>query len=127
MQKKGVGMGYTEFGKFVKKLIIDNDENLGTIATLFNVSTAFVSAVFTGNKSVPDDWYSTLCEHYNLDENSRNLLYDAFCNTKQSIKLNLTNVEIDKKKLAIQFQRKLSSLSDEELDSIFKILNEEVH
>ena len=38
-------MGYTNFGKMIRKLMIDNEENLGTLSNLFDVSTAFVSAV----------------------------------------------------------------------------------
>lgn len=118
-------MGYTNFGKLIRKLMIDNDENLGTIANLFDVTTAFVSAVLIGKKPVPDEWFEKLCEHYNLKENIKDELYDAYCETKNTIKLDLTNIEVGKKKLALQFQRKLPELSQDELNSICKILGKE--
>ena len=118
-------MGYTQFGKIIRKLMIDNDENLNTLAKLFNVTSAFVSSVLTGKKPVPEDWYAALCDHYNLDEAMRSTLYDAYCSTKNTIKLDVSNVEINKKKLAIQFQRKLTELSDEDLQSMFDILEKE--
>jgi len=118
-------MSYTKFGKSIRKLMIDNEENLCTIAELFDVSTAFVSSVLIGKKSVPEEWFEKLCEHYNLNNVEKNKLYDAYCETKNSIKLDLTNIEVEKKKLALQFQRKLPELTDEELNSICKILGKE--
>ncbi len=118
-------MGYTRFGKVIRKLMIDRDENLGTLAKLLNVSTAFVSSVLTGNKAVPEEWYSALCDHYELNENDKNDLYDAYCETKKTLKVDLSNIQIDKKKLALEFQRRLPSLSQSELNSIRKILEED--
>lgn len=118
-------MGYTNFGKTIKKMMIDNDENLGVIAKMFNVSTAFVSSVLIGKKAVPDEWYEKLCEHYVLNEEDRNKLFDAYCETKNSIKLDLSNMQTDKRKLAMRFQRELPSLSEEELESISFILKKE--
>ena len=71
-------MGYTKFGKAVRKFMIDKDETLGDLATLMGVSTAFISSVLTGKKKVPEDWYGTICGHYNLNENERKNLYDAY-------------------------------------------------
>lgn len=118
-------MGYTNFGKMIRKLMIDNEENLGTLSNLFDVSTAFVSAVLIGNKSVPEEWYNILCDHYALDEKEKENLYEAYCETKKTIKLDLSQVQTDKKRLALQFQRKLPSLSQDELQSIFDILGED--
>ena len=72
-------------------------------------------------KEVGGDFF----DYYNLDEAMRNALYDAYCSTKNTIKLDVSNVEINRKKLAIQFQRKLTELSDEDLQSMFNILEKE--
>ena len=118
-------MGYTNFGKTIRKLMIDKDENLGTLAEMFDVSTAFVSSVLIGKKPVPEEWYSKLCDHYNLTEDERKSLYDEYCDTKNTIKLDVSQVDTGKKKLALQFQRKLPELSEEEWKSISEILGEE--
>ena len=48
-------MKYTAFGKVVRKLMIDRDENLKDIAKLFDVCAAFVSLVLGGkNKYLMD-------------------------------------------------------------------------
>ena len=123
--KRRIKMGYTRFGKTIRKLMIDNEENLGTLAEMFNVTTAFVSAVLIGKKPVPEGWYSKLCDHYNLNDAEKDDLYDAYCDTKNTIKLDVTNFQTCKKKLALQFQRKLPELSEEELKSLFDILGKE--
>ena len=117
-------MGYTRFGKIIRKLMIDRDENLGTLANMFDVSTAFVSSVLVGNKPVPEEWFEKVSDHYELTDDERNGLYDAYCETKKTIKLDISSIDTGKKKLALQFQRKLPGLSDEELKSIFKILED---
>lgn len=119
--------GYTSFGKIIKKLMIDNNENLEDIAKEFNVSIAFVSSILTGKKAIPDNWYETLCEHYNLKDAEKSKLYDAYCESKNIIKLDVSDTTIDGKKLALQFQRKLPSLNDEDIGEMFKILNKGGH
>lgn len=117
-------MGYTRFGKIIRKLMVDHDENLGDLSKLLDVSTAFVSSVLIGKKPVPEDWLDVISNHYNLDSTEKDELYDAYCDTKNTIKIDLSTVETGKKKLALQFQRKLPELSEEELKSIFNILKE---
>lgn len=118
-------MGYTKFGKKIRKYMIDNDENLGSLAVLFDVSTAFVSAVLIGKKPVPDGWYEILSDHYGLNEQEKKELYDDYVDTKNSVKIDISNAETQKKKLALQFQRKFPVMTQEELDSIFNILEKE--
>lgn len=117
-------MGYTDFGKTIRKLMIDKDENLGVLAEMFNVSTAFVSSVLIGKKPVPEEWYGKLCDHYNLNKEERKNLYDEYCETKNTIRLDVSQIDTRKKKLALQFQRKLPELSEEERKSISEILGE---
>ncbi len=118
-------MGYTRFGKIVRKEMIDHDENLLSIAKLLGVTTSFVSAVLTGRKSVPDNWVNELSNHYNLKGSKFDEFYDAYCEDKKNIKISVENVPLSQKKLALQFQRKLSSLDEVEVQSILDILNEE--
>ena len=105
--------------------MIDKDENLTTLAKLFNVTTAFVSAVLIGKKSIPETWCAILSAHYNLDEEKQKALFDAYCEDKKSIKFDVENLDFTRKKLAIQFQRKLPELDEDELQKIYCILDEE--
>lgn len=115
-------MGYTEFGKIVRKAMIDHDENLLSIAQLFDVTTSFVSAVLIGSKSIPDNWVDVLAKHYNFSKEKRDELYNAYCEAKKNVRLDVEDASLPQKKLAIQFQRKLTGLSDEEMAMINNIL-----
>lgn len=118
-------MGYTRFGKFIRKLMVDNDETLKDLAELLDVSTAFVSSVLTGKKPAPMNWVDALSNHYNLNGDERNELSDVFDESKKIVKIDVSDCEVGKKKLALQFQRRLSSLSEEEVKSLLDILGKE--
>lgn len=118
-------MGYTKFGKMIRKEMIDHDENLLTIAKLLVVTTSFVSAVLTGSKSIPDNWVYELSKHYGLEGTKYNELYDAYCEDKKNVRIDVGNVSLTQKKLVLQFQRKLHELNEDEIQSIFNILKGE--
>lgn len=47
-------MALTEFGKAVRKARIENGDTLKTMATSLGISPAFLSAVETGKKKIPN-------------------------------------------------------------------------
>lgn len=49
-------------GKYLKKLRIDNDENMSDIATKLDVSSSFLSAVETGKKKIPSSMVTKICK-----------------------------------------------------------------
>ena len=115
-------MGYTNFGKIVRKEMIDHDENLLSIAQLFDVTTSFVSAVLTGGKSVPDNWVDEIAKHYGLVGSKYDELYNAYCEDKKNVRIDVENVSLARKNLAVQFQRKLPILTEDEIDTILDML-----
>ena len=102
--------------------MIDNYENLSNIAKLMGVSTAFVSSVLTGKKNIPETWFDIFTNHYDLDDNTKSELYNAYCEEKNSIKIDVDNIPLSGKKVAVQFQRTLPGLSEEELTEIWNII-----
>lgn len=90
-------MGYTKFGKIVRKEMIDHDETLLSIAQLLGVTTSFVSAVLTGGKSVPDNWVDKLSKHYDLTSSRYDELYDSYCEDKKNVKIDVENVPLAQK------------------------------
>lgn len=49
-------MGLTDFGKAVRKARLDTEETLSTMAESLGVSPAFLSAMETGRKKIPEEW-----------------------------------------------------------------------
>lgn len=112
----------TNFGKEIKKLMIDNDENLINLALILNVTVPFVSSVLNGNRNVPDTWFNILKEHYNLDDKQLDNLKILAEESKDTIKVDLTKCNDNQRGLAVQLQRNLSNLSEEEIEKIKNIL-----
>lgn len=117
-------MGYTNFAKFIRKLMIDHDQNLGILAKELDVSAAFVSSVFTGKKPIPETWLDKIIKLYNLNKRKQEELLKAYSESKESIKLDLSMLNQRKKELAIQFQRKFENLSKDDISKLEKILKE---
>lgn len=124
LQKGGNIVGYTNFAKFIRKLMIDHDQNLGILAKELDVSAAFVSSVFTGKKPIPETWLDKIIKLYNLNKRKQEELLKAYSESKESIKLDLSMLNQRKKELAIQFQRKFENLSKDDISKLEKILKE---
>ena len=117
-------MSYTNFGKFLRKKMIDKDENLGDLALLFNTSIPFISSVLLGKKNIPDKWLEIIKEHYILDLDEMEEMNKYYEEAKTAVKIQLIDCNNEQRSLALQFQRRLSGLSDEELKQISKILGD---
>ena len=59
-------MKLTEFGKFSRKLRIDNGELLKDMAIKLNVTPSFLSMVETGRRSIPKKWEEEIEKIYSL-------------------------------------------------------------
>lgn len=59
-------MKLTEFGKFLRKLRIDNGELLKDMAIKLNTTPAFLSMVETGKISIPKKWEEEIEKIYSL-------------------------------------------------------------
>lgn len=57
-------MALTDFGKAVRKARLDADETLSTMAESLNVSPAFLSAMETGRKKIPDEWVVKITQFF---------------------------------------------------------------
>lgn len=60
-------MKLTEFGKFLRKLRIDNGELLKDMAIKLNTTPAFLSMVETGRRSIPKKWEEEIEKIYSLN------------------------------------------------------------
>ena len=117
-------MERSRFGKELKKLMIDNDECLIQLAELLDVSIPFVSAVISGKKNVPENWIIKISQHYNLNLQEQNRLINLAEESKQTIKINLSNCSDSQRGLALQLHRKLSDLEEDEIKQLMNILGD---
>ncbi len=112
----------TVFGKFCRKLRVDNEIIMRDMAMELKVSTAFLSSVETGKKEVPGNWAEKLIDAYNLKEDESQCLFDAIEKSKNEIKIKLSESNEQDRDLAIMFVRKFTSLNEERKKEIYDLL-----
>ena len=116
-------MEYTEFGKALKKILIEKDYRIYDIAKGLDVSSAFVSSVITGKKNVPENWVEKLTKLLDLSEQESVLLSEKASQSKDVYKIDVTNCSQLAKNTVYAFQRNLSDLDEETLQQLNEILN----
>lgn len=115
-------MRLTPFGKFTRKLRVDNDELLKDMANNLNVTVSYLSAVEIGKRNVPEKWANMIIESYNLDDSKSKELKEAILYSSKSIKLNTSDLEEDKLDLVYALARELKDLDTDKIINIKKIL-----
>lgn len=115
-------MNYTEFGKELKKILIDNNSRIYDLAHELGVTSAFVSSVICGKKSVPKDWIQVIVNKYNLTQEQEQSLIDKMINSKKTVVFDLSKLNNAQKQFTYQLQRNLSNLSNAEIEELEKIL-----
>ena len=126
MRDRGRGVIYmlSNFGKFTRKLRIDNGELLKDMAEKLDVTTSYLSAVEVGKRNIPNTWKDKIVETYSLKDHQVKELEDSIFNSQKVIKLNLDNLKKNKdKELMLAFARKFEDLDDDSKKDILNILN----
>ena len=77
-----------------------------------------------GKKPIPEKWIDILTEHYHLKPYPRQLLIDAAEVSKIRIKIDLKDVPLYKRDLAVAFERHFDQIDEDAAESIMKILND---
>lgn len=112
----------TLFGKFCRKLRIDNGELLKDMAVKLGVTPSYLSAVENGKRNVPHDWFEIISNEYNLSEDDRSQLRTSIEESQLSLKLEMKDLDNRDKNLIMAFAREFKELDDEKKDEIRNIL-----
>ena len=102
----------TKIGDFLRNLRMNKRQLLKDMADLLGVSSAFLSAVENGKKTVPDSWYSVLKEKYDLSESDMNRLQEAAMESQKAVSLNIRNTTDFNRQLAVSFARKFDNIDE---------------
>jgi transcriptional regulator with XRE-family HTH domain len=113
----------TEFGKEIRKLRIDLGITLFEMAKATGVSSAFLSAMENGKKSVPDEYIDALSEQYEPVRKAKSRFLELADKTKKEVRINLAESSSSANELAVAFARNFSELSDDQVEKIKSILN----
>lgn len=113
----------TKFGKELRKLRLDRDERLKEMAEKLGVTVAYLSAVENGKRRVPDSWIKLIENTYDLSEDEILHLQQLAFDERDSISLNIGNMNVFEKNIAYSFARRFQDLSEEDKNDLKKILD----
>lgn len=113
----------TDFGKQLRKIRIDEQELLADMAQKLGVSSAYLSAVETGKRNIPDAWLQKIISVYKLPEERAQTLTDSFFYSKPVVKIELSQATEQQKTTALSFAKALDGLSDSDLEKIMTVVN----
>lgn len=116
---------YTEFGKALRHIRLDNFENMKDMAQKLNVSTSFLSAVEVGKKNIPAKWVDEISSIYNLDVNQKNNLQNAYDITQQKVSLSLDSMDEEQQNVSLMFARSIKNIDPNTLEKLKKLLEQE--
>lgn len=117
-------MKYTNVGIYLKKMRIDNNETLSDMATKLSISPAFLSSVETGKRNMPKTMIKKICDVYCFDNERKNDFFESIATSNNKVDFTFEEGSTKKNTIALSFAAMLSDLTDEQLDSIAKILEE---
>ncbi|MBV5337482.1 MAG: helix-turn-helix domain-containing protein [Deltaproteobacteria bacterium] len=115
----------TQLGKELKKLRIDLGVTLMGLSELVDLSPAFLSAIETGRKRVPDNFLDTLAAKIPVVAKEREK-YEVLINqARKEVRMPLDTANYQDAMLATEFARRFGSLSESEKSRLNSILKGE--
>lgn len=112
----------TDFGKICRKIRIDNNEVLKDMAQKLGVTTAYLSAVETGKRNVPEEWLDIIKREYKLSMEEYQELLDIVYSLKKTIKIEVEDIPEQDRELMLEFVKNFSLLTDRDKKDIMTVI-----
>lgn len=113
-------MAVTVFGKFLRKLRVDNVLLLRDMAVSLGVSPAQLSAMELGNRTIQGNLAIKIAEEYKLGNVEK--IHSLISLSQPSIKINLKGVTEEQRKTMVMFVRAFSEMTDARLKKIQELV-----
>ncbi|MEC0665386.1 helix-turn-helix transcriptional regulator [Priestia flexa] len=113
----------TLFGKFCRKLRIDNGDLLKDMAGKLEVTSSYLSAVENGKRNVPHNWIDKISDLYSLSPEDYNELKQAVEASKKVVKLDFTDFSSEDKNTILALAREFKGLDEDDKIKIKNILH----
>ncbi len=113
-------MSVTSFGKFLRKIRIDQELIMKEMSDTLCVSAAQLSAMELGNRTIQKDIAQKIVENYNVENIELvNQLIDI---SQPSMKTDLKSANEKQRETMVMFARAFNEMSDKQLESVQGIL-----
>lgn len=112
----------TSFGKFCRKLRIEEGKLLFDMAQQLRVSSAFLSKVENGKAKPPAEWENIILDEYNLSDDQIEELHNSICEARNGKVINISDMASDDRDMMLAFARKLDTMDPADKEKIKKLL-----
>lgn len=112
----------TPFGKKIRKLRIDHVVTMKAMADALGLSSAFLSAVETGRKAIPENLIGQVADYFRLDAAGREELRELATQSVTDVKVSLTGANDRSRELAVMFARRFEELDTAEVEKLIQTL-----
>lgn len=114
----------TEFGKTLRKLRIDKGLLLKDMAGALSISPAYLSAVETGKKAIPEDFVGRIAKLFDLTKES-----PVYIELEDSVSISKGEVSMKHlpqhhQEAVLAFARNLDGLKASEVDKLLAMMNQ---
>ncbi len=110
----------TNFGKFCRKLRINNGELLYDMAGKLGVSSAFLSKVENGKKKPPMEWREKLISLYSLNTTDIEELDIALYEAKNFYSIDISEYSENDKEIMWSFARRFDTIDKDKLQEFLQ-------
>lgn len=111
----------TEFGKVLRIIRINSGDTAKTMAEKLGISVPYLNAIENGRRDIPNDMMDKVFAAYNLSENDQRNVRDAIVNSKDRVKIDLTELSEEKKRVILALAK--DEIDNDTLDEIVKMVN----
>ena len=119
----------TDIAKFLRKLRIDNEQSLGDMAKVLNISAAYLSAIENGKRTAPEELKDALFANFVLSEEQKLEFARLVAESRNKVEIGLAGIQ-DKELLpeyvdtAVMFAHDLSQMNRDQLVRVKELLQE---
>jgi transcriptional regulator with XRE-family HTH domain len=113
----------TELGVELRNIRRSMSESMSDMANRIGISESYISSIETGKRRTPSNFVSTLASIYDFDNETVQRLSCAEAHSIDSIKIDISECDKEKRELATLVAKSLNNLSSEQCTEMTKILN----
>lgn len=115
----------TEFGKALRKLRIDRNEYIKDMAEKLYISVAYLSAIETGKRTIPENLVGRIGRAYFLTEGEIADLNLLKAKSDKEVRISLVRKNKTQIEVILRFAECVGKMDKEKLDKIVRVMDEE--
>ena len=112
----------SEYGKTLRKIRIDKGLTLAQMAKAIGITSAYLSTIERGKRNIPKSLTQDVIGHYELSNEQVEELQKAELQSMDSLEIELSDVDLDKKTLVFTIAKNLKNMTCEQVEMIKNIV-----